>query len=95
LRPGWFIEKEIQLPRHKSAEKRMKTAERARQRNRRTKALTRAAVRAVETEKDPEKKAAGLKKAVSAVDKAAAKNVIHKNKASRIKSRLSKATNKQ
>lgn len=83
------------MPRHKSAAKRMKTAEKARQRNRRIKAIARSAVKAVENEKDPEKKAGGLKAAVSAIDRAAAKNVIHKNKAARIKSRLSRATGKK
>ena len=78
------------MPRHKSAAKRMKTAETARQRNRRTKAIARSAVKAAETEKDPEKKAAGFRVAMSAVDRAAAKKVIHKNKAARIKSRLSR-----
>jgi small subunit ribosomal protein S20 len=78
------------LPRHKSAAKRMKTAEKARRRNRRMKAIARSAVKAVETEKDPEKAAAGRKAAMSAVDRAAAKKVIHKNKAARIKSRLSR-----
>lgn len=81
------------MPRHKSAAKRMKTAETARQRNRRIKTIARGAVKAVETEKDQGKKAAGLKAAVSAVDRAAAKNVIHRNKAARIKSRLSRAAN--
>lgn len=38
---------------------------------------------------------ANIKKAVSAVDKAAKKNIIHKNKASRIKSSLSKLLGKK
>lgn len=79
------------MPRHKSAAKRMKTAEKARQRNRRMKAIVRSAVTAVQNEKDPEKKAGALKAAVSAVDRAAARKVIHKNKAARIKSVLSRA----
>lgn len=36
-----------------------------------------------------------LKKAYSAIDKAAKKNVIHKNKANRLKSRISKLASKK
>jgi len=43
--------------------------------------------------KNPSKK--NLKEAFSYLDKAAKKNVIHKNKASRLKSRLSKLAKKK
>lgn len=78
------------MPTHKSAAKRMKTSEVSRLRNRRFKSTIRASVKAVEAEKDKEKKSQLIKSATSAVDKAAGRNVIHKNKAARIKSRLSK-----
>ncbi len=68
----------------------MKTAEKARLRNRPVKAAIRGAVKAVQTEKDPEKKSANLKAAASALDRAARKGVIHANKAARIKSKLAK-----
>ncbi len=78
------------MPKHKSAAKRMKTAEKARLRNRPVKAAIRGAVKAAQTEKDPEKKSASLKAAASALDRAARKGVIHANKAARIKSKLAK-----
>ncbi len=71
----------------------MKTAEKARQRNRQIKAAIRGALKAVQTEKDPDKKSAGLKAAASALDKAARKGVIHGKKAARIKSKLAKQVN--
>ncbi|UCE66852.1 MAG: 30S ribosomal protein S20 [Candidatus Zixiibacteriota bacterium] len=82
------------MPTHRSAEKRMKTAEKARQRNRRTKSLIRGAAKELSVEKDAAKKSEKLKKVSSILDKAAGKNVIHKNKAARTKSRLSKTIKK-
>ncbi len=82
------------MPTHRSAEKRMKTAEKARQRNRRTKSLIRGAVKELSAEKDAAKKSEKMKKVASILDKAAGKNVIHKNKAARAKSRLSKSIKK-
>jgi small subunit ribosomal protein S20 len=89
-----FEIKEIQLPTHKSAEKRMKTAEKARQRNRRVKSLVRGAIKDLAAEKDDAKKAEKLKKATSILDKAARKRVISKNKAARAKSGLAKSVKK-
>ncbi len=71
----------------------MKTAEKARQRNRQIKAAIRGTAKALQTEKNPEKKSANLKAAASALDKAARKGVIHANKAARIKSKLAKKVN--
>lgn len=71
----------------------MKTAEKARLRNRPVKAAFRGAIKAVQAEKDPEKKPANFKAAVSALDRAARKGVIHANKAARIKSKLAKKVN--
>lgn len=82
------------MPTHRSAEKRMKTAEKARQRNRRVKSLVRGAIKEFNDEKDTAKKSEKMKKVASTLDKAAGKNVIHKNKAARAKSRLSKSTKK-
>ena len=72
----------------------MKTAEKARQRNRRTKSLIRGAIKELSTEKDAAKKSEKFKKVSSVLDKAVSKNVIHKNKAARAKSRLSKTVKK-
>lgn len=82
------------MPTHKSAEKRIKTAEKERQANRRIKSLIRGTVKDFAAEKDNASKAEKFKKVSSVLDKAAGKNVIHKNKASRTKSRLAKAIKK-
>ena len=78
------------MPTHKSAAKRMKTSAEARRRNRHAKSSIRSAMKSLDAEKDPQKKVEQIKSATSVVDKAARKNVISKNKAARIKSRLSK-----
>ena len=78
------------MPTHKSAAKRMKTAAAARRRNRRIKSTIRTVTKSLENEKDPTKKSQMAGSIASAVDKAAGKKVIHKNKAARIKSRLAK-----
>lgn len=80
------------MPTHKSAAKRMKTSDVARRRNRSAKSTMRSAMKLVENEKDPQKKIEHVKSATSVVDRAARRNVISKNKAARIKSRLSKTT---
>jgi small subunit ribosomal protein S20 len=82
------------LPTHKSAEKRMKTAEKARQNNRRIKSHIRSAVKDFTAEKSDANKSEKLKKVASILDKAAGKNVIHKNKAARAKSRLARSIKK-
>jgi len=71
--------------------KRIKTSAEAKRRNRSTKTVIKSALKAVESEKDKGKKAAFVNEATSIVDKAAGKKVIHKNKAARIKSRLSRS----
>ena len=72
----------------------MKTAEKARQRNRRIKSLIRGAVKDFTAEKGDANKSEKLKKVASILDKAAGKNVIHKNKAARAKSRLARSIKK-
>ncbi|HBC46999.1 MAG TPA: 30S ribosomal protein S20 [candidate division Zixibacteria bacterium] len=78
------------MPTHKSAAKRMKTAERDRLKNRKTKATLRNVVKDFKAGK-AEDKAAMLKEVASVADTAARKHVIHKKKAARIKSRLAKS----
>ena len=68
----------------------MKTSEEARRRNRHAKSSIRSAIKLVDAEKDLQKKTEHVKSATSVVDRAARRNVISKNKAARIKSRLSK-----
>lgn len=80
------------MPIIKSAKKRVKTATKANARNTRTRQNMREAIKAfnkaLETDKSTE--VSKLQNAaVSAIDTAAKKNVIHKNKAARFKARLS------
>ncbi len=81
----------------KSQIKRNRQNEKRRLRNRAFRGASRAAVNkartALETGKAEESKAAVLQ-AISAIDTAAERGVIHKNNASRRKSRLMKALNK-
>ncbi len=79
------------MPTHKSAKKRLKTNAKSNIRNRAVKSRIRSLVKNAETSVDE----ASLKEAVSILDRAARKKVIHPNKASRIKSRLTKAVQKK
>ena len=78
------------MPTHKSAAKRMKTAERDRQKNKKVKSSLRATIRDFKAGKPGDAKAAEFKGVSSVIDTAAKKGVIHKNKAARTKSRLAK-----
>jgi len=78
------------LPVHKDVKKRLKTSLKAREHNRQIKSQLKSMIKKVETNPDPD----NLKKVFSHLDKASRKKVIHKNEASRIKSRLSKLLNK-
>ena len=80
------------MPIIKSAKKRVKVASKANLRNVKTKRNLREAVKAFSkslTSGKPAEIAAAQTKAVSAIDQAAKKNVIHKNKAARQKAALS------
>ena len=79
------------MPTHKSAEKRLKTAKKANLQNKEIKSRLKTVVKKVETSPDQ----ASLKEAVSTLDKAARRRVIHPTKASRIKSRLAKLAQKK
>lgn len=79
------------MPTHKSAEKRLKTNEKSNIRNRAVKSHIRTLVKKAETSVDE----ASVKEAVAFLDRAARKRVIHPNRASRIKSRLTKAVQKR
>ncbi len=84
------------MPNIKSAKKRVKVSEKKNLRNRVVKSVVRTAVKkfdaAVET--DAANAAAVLNNTTSAIDKAAAKGVMHKNAANRKKARLAKRLNK-
>lgn len=81
------------MPIIKSAKKRVKVANKATVRNSKTKRSLKTAVKSLQAaikggDKDADKK---HRKAQSSIDQAAKKGVIHKNKAARKKSQLSKA----
>jgi len=80
----------------KSAIKRIEIAEKNRARNRAVKSSVKTAVRRFQeaaASKDSAKAKEALVKAVSQIDRAASKGVIHKNAAARKKSALMKAFN--
>jgi small subunit ribosomal protein S20 len=85
------------MPIIKSAKKRVRVSAKAAARNSKTKRSMREAIKAftaaLATGK-PDKIQAAQAKATGAIDKAAKKNVIHKNKAARKKHQLSLATKK-
>lgn len=79
------------MPRIKSAIKRVEVAERNRLRNRSWRSAVRTARSAVEesiTAADPENAREELNRLYSVIDKAVVKGILHKNSASRKKSRL-------
>lgn len=79
------------MPTHKSAEKRLKTNEKANIRNRAIKSRMKTLVKKTEALSDE----TSLKETISFLDKAARKGAIHPNKASRIKSRLTRLVQKK
>lgn len=84
------------MPNIKSAIKRVKTSEKKRAHNAAQKSALRTAVRTFETlaeNKDVEAAQSALLTASKKLDKAAANGIIHKNAASRQKSRLTKILN--
>ena len=84
------------MPNIKSAKKRVKVAAKKNLHNRIIKSGVRTAVKKYEGSlaDDTANAAAVLSTTVSAIDKAAAKGVIHKNAANRKKARLAKRLNK-
>jgi small subunit ribosomal protein S20 len=82
------------MQRHKSVEKRVRTSKKANVTNRANKSRIRVAVRHVVEAKDKNAADSALKEAVSVLDKSVKIGLIHKNKASNQKSRLSKLVNK-
>jgi len=85
------------VPHHKSAVKRLRQDKVRRVRNRSTKARIRTETKktvALALEGKPEETEKSFRLACSVIDKAAKKNMIPKNRASRKKSRLAKALRK-
>ena len=81
---------------HRSALKRIRTSEKSRQRNRVVRGSTRSTVRRARSLVDKNQlgeAAVAVQSAISALDRAASKGVIHKNNAARRKSRLMRQLN--
>ncbi len=75
---------------YQSAIKRIRKARRQTLYNRQYKKMIKEAVKSVRLAEDYEKASENLKKAESVLDKAATKNILHKNNASRKKASLAK-----
>ena len=84
------------MPNIKSAKKRVKVSEKKNLRNRIVKSGVRTSVKKFDAavEADPQNAQVQLSATVAAIDKAAAKGVMHKNAANRKKARLAKQLNK-
>ncbi len=78
---------------HKSAEKRIRSNDAKRIHNRYYAKTTRNAVKALRTLEDKKEAGVLLPKVSAMLDKLAKRNVIHKNKAANLKSKLAKKVN--
>jgi small subunit ribosomal protein S20 len=78
---------------HKSAEKRIRNTKTKRTQNRYQGRTVRNAVKKLRETEEQESLVAALPKVVSQIDKLAKKNVIHKNKAANLKSKLMRKAN--
>ena len=76
------------MPNHKSCEKRVKTSEKQRLRNRGTRSILRASIRELRAMTVKEEATAKYREVAVLLDKAAHLNILHKNNADRNKSRL-------
>jgi small subunit ribosomal protein S20 len=81
------------MPRHKSAVKRARQNVRRAERNKAALTRMKTLIRKVRTSKVKDDATKALRTAVKYLDEIAAKGVIHKNKASNQKSRLTKLVN--
>jgi len=82
------------VPNNRQAKKRMRQAEKARDRNRAQRTKLRRAVKKVRQAESPDAAAAAYPDAEALLDRAAGKRLIHPNTAARQKSRLAKLTKK-
>ncbi len=78
---------------HKSAKKRIRSNNAKRLRNRYYAKTTRTAIKKIRSTKNKEEAAQSLPRVVSLIDRLAKKSVIHKNKASNLKSKLTRFVN--
>ena len=82
------------MAQHKSAEKRARQNVKRNMRNKAALSRMKTLIKNVRSAKEKDKGAAALKVAVKALDKLGSKGVIHKNKASNLKSSLTKSVSK-
>lgn len=82
------------MAQHKSAVKRIRSTERRTKRNVAVKSTMKTLLKKVRSADNKETAQTILKETVSFLDKMAGKNVIHTNKASNLKSKLTKLVNK-
>ncbi len=82
------------MPQHKSAEKRVRVSARRRERNKADITRMKTAVKKVRNAGSKAEAEEALKKAAKLLDQFSAKRVIHPNKASNQKSKLSAVVNK-
>ncbi|MBZ0203545.1 MAG: 30S ribosomal protein S20 [Ignavibacteria bacterium] len=80
--------------RHKSAQKRARQTPKKTEYNKHFKAKIKSALKNVTTAKKKDEAEKELKKAVTVLDRAAVKGIIHRNNAANKKSKLTKAVNK-
>lgn len=81
------------MPQHKSAEKRARQNAKRRVRNRSHRSHMRSMIKRLRMEEDKEKATQLLKDVKAYLDRLAAKNIIHKNKAANYKSELERKVN--
>ena len=79
---------------HKSALKRIRQSEKKRLRNRYYHKTARTALKVFKSEENKDAAAVQLPLVISLLDKLVKKNIIHKNKAANLKSKLTKHVNK-
>ncbi|MGH7658945.1 MAG: 30S ribosomal protein S20 [Gemmatimonadales bacterium] len=78
------------MPQIKSSRKRMRQAEAAREHNRERRSQLRTAIKKVRTATTSKEATRAYTEAVSMLDRAARKNLVHRNAAARTKSRLAR-----
>ena len=84
------------MPNISSAKKRMRQNAKRREQNRTLRSALRGQIRKLRealAQQDPEASRAEMTRTAKSLDQAAAKGIVHKNKAARLKSRLSRLVN--
>ena len=82
------------MPHSRSAKKRQRQADKARERNREQKSTVRTAIKKVRDAETPDAAETAYREAEALLDRAATRRLIHPRMAARTKSRLSRAAKK-